>query len=539
MAVSRVATAPLLLLLALAPACGEPGAPDAGSGSPSPAGTVDASARREGPPGARWDTVEMLRESAAVEPSPADLGGRAWLAGQEPERLEASGWGSFRLVYEAGPLGIAEGGALFLQVSPFWGWSSPQTRAPEAPGYTVVETDAEGVSLTAQQVDQQLLAIEVGGRALREGEQVRIHFGAGLAGATVDRFADADARLWIGVDGDGDGRRQVLAGSPRVVVHAGRPARLVVSVPGVVRPGERFPVRIALLDREGSRGVAFAGELLLEAEGPVLDLPDRVTLAPAEEGVAALSARAGGPGVVRIRARAADGPSAESNPLLVSPDGPRILWADLHGHSSLSDGTGTPDDYHRYARDVAGLDVAALTDHDHWGMRPLVRNPEMWEQIRASVARFHEPGRFVALLGFEWTSWIHGHRHVLHFADDGPVIDSADPATESPLELWAALEGRDSLTFAHHSAGGPVPTNWAIPPDPRFEPVTEIASVHGSSEALDSPGLIYDPVPGNFVRDVLDTGVKLGFIGSGDSHDGHPGLAHLSSRSALGARCRT
>jgi hypothetical protein len=39
--------------------------------------------------------------------------------------------------------------------------------------------------------------------------------------------------------------------------------------------------------------------------------------------------------------------------------------------------------------------------------------------------------------------------------------------------------------------------------------------------------LIYDPVPGNFVRDVLDRGYRFGFVGSSDSHDGHPGLAHL------------
>jgi hypothetical protein len=29
------------------------------------------------------------------------------------------------------------------------------------------------------------------------------------------------------------------------------------------------------------------------------------------------------------------------------------------------------------------------------------------------------------------------------------------------------------------------------------------------------------------VRDILDRGYRFGFVGSGDSHDGHPGLAHL------------
>ncbi|NIV46904.1 MAG: DUF3604 domain-containing protein, partial [Gammaproteobacteria bacterium] len=240
-------------------------------------------------------------------------------------------------------------------------------------------------------------------------------------------------------------------------------------------------------------------------------------------------ARVRKPGVARLIAEGPDGLETVSNPLVASAEGPRVLWADLHGHSGLSDGTGTPEDYFLYARDVAGLDVAALTDHDHWGMLPLEDHPELWEEIRRETQRFHEPGRFVTLLGYEWTSWIHGHRHVLYFGDEGAVYSSVDPRFEDPLQLWAALEGQPALTFAHHSAGGPIPTNWEIPPDPRFEPVTEIVSVHGSSEALDSPALIYDPVPGNFVRDALDRGYRLGFVGSGDGHDGHPGLSQLAS----------
>jgi hypothetical protein len=61
--------------------------------------------------------------------------------------------------------------------------------------------------------------------------------------------------------------------------------------------------------------------------------------------------------------------------------------------------------------------------------------------------------------------------------------------------------------------------------------VTEVVSVHGSSEASDAPGKIYSAVSGNFVRDALDRGMRFGFVGSGDSHDGHPGLAHLASPS--------
>jgi hypothetical protein len=235
--------------------------------------------------------------------------------------------------------------------------------------------------------------------------------------------------------------------------------------------------------------------------------------------------------VARVRAEGPGGLRAESNPLRVAADAPRLLWGDLHGHSHFSDGTGTPEDYFRYARDVAGLDVAALTDHDHWGTPFLDETPALWARIEAATARFHEPGRFVTLLGYEWTSWLHGHRHVLWFADRGRIRSSLDEATDDPAELWASLRGEPAFTFAHHSAGEPVATNWRFAPDPELEPVTEVVSVHGSSESPEGPVPVAGGIQGNFVRDVIARGARLGFVGSGDSHDGHPGLAQLAGRS--------
>ena len=517
-----------LVLLAICLACGDTSTPAsgiavAGENTPVPA--------REGPPGAQWDVVDMLREARDLRFDPSDGGGRAWLERAEPAKPRVSSPGRFTIVYEAGPHGVADGGMIFLQVSPFWGWSTPQTFSPEMPGYTEVTSEAEGVALEAETLDQQLLGIRVGGRPLEAGEKLRIVYGAGSIGAITDSYAEKRARLWIAVDGDGDGVRKVLADSPSVEVRAGPPAGLLVTLPSVSRPGETLRICIAILDAKGSRGVEVAGEVRLRDDAGVLELPERVILEPADEGVKIALARVLEPGVARVVAEGPDGLEAVSNPLVASTEGPRVLWADLHGHSSLSDGTGTPEDYFLYARDVAALDVAALTDHDHWGMLPLENYSHLWQEIRRETQRFHEPGRFVTLLGYEWTSWIHGHRHVLYFRDEGAVYSSVDPRFESPRQLWAALEGQPALTFAHHTAGGPIPTNWEIPPDPRFEPVTEIISVHGSSEAMDSPSLIYDPVPGNFARDALDRGYRLGFVGSGDGHDGHPGLAQLASPS--------
>ena len=471
----------------------------------------------------------MLREDLAAERHASDGGGRAWLE-PDPEgrnRVAAGELGRWTILYEAGELGIAEGGSLFLQVPPHWGWSDPQTVAPEAPGYTEVTTAAEGVELESATLDVGLLGVRIGGRALLAGERVRMVYGAGEMGARADRFAERGSRFWIGVDGDGDGVRGLLHELPEVDVAAGPAVALAVHLPTAARPGETVRLTVAALDARGNAaGSSETVTLSAPAEG--------LRLAPEQElvgGRATVEVEVLEAGVWRVEARTAGGLEGRSNPLAASPGARRVLWADLHGHSNRSDGTGTPEEYFTYARDVAALDVVALTDHDHWGLRPLSRHPEIWAEIGEQTERFHQPGRFVTLLGYEWTNWLHGHRHVLYFEDRGEVLSAVDPAYETPPQLWEALRGKPALTFAHHSAGGPIATNWEYPPDPELEPVTEVVSVHGSSEAPDAPHVIYSPVSGNFVRDVLDRGFRLGFVGSGDGHDGHPGMSHLGAPS--------
>ena len=489
--------------------------------------------RAEGPEHARWEMVAELRADQAAERHPSDGGGEAWLE-HDPDTPRAptiaGGSGSWFISYEVGPHGIAQGGVIGLQVSPFWGWSTPQVLRPQASGYTEVTHagpgDAGELALEAATWGEGLLGITVAGRALEPDERIRIHYGAGAAGAQADRYAEAASRLWITVDGDGDGVRALLEDSPTVRVAAARPAGLILSLPGTLPSHSEGRLTIAAVDALGN-AADVQGTVHIEAEG--LELPSSVELTPASEGHISVDFRTAGEGLIRVRAQGPEGLMGQSNPMLVSDRVPRVLFGDLHGHSALSDGTGTPEDYYAYARDVAGLDFAALTDHDHWGMRFVDESPELWDEILAANRAAHQPGRFVVLHGYEWTSWIHGHRHVLFFDDRPQIYSSMDPRYEDPRDLWSALRGRKALTIPHHSGGGPIPTDWSIPPDPELEPLVEIASVHGVSEASDAPGSIYSPVAGAFARDALDRGYELGFMGGGDSHDGHPGLALLSS----------
>ena len=110
----------------------------------------------------------------------SDGGGVLALVTVEPEGLQVGTPARISLRYTVGPLGVAEGGALVFQPPPFWGWSPPQTAAPDAPGAVDFATDADGVDLEAQ-AGAGLAVATVRGRALAAGEQVDIVYGAGAA----------------------------------------------------------------------------------------------------------------------------------------------------------------------------------------------------------------------------------------------------------------------------------------------------------------------------------------------------------------------
>ncbi|MFT4538092.1 MAG: hypothetical protein ACI841_004941 [Planctomycetota bacterium] len=489
------------------------------------------------PATARWEQVENFEADLVAPRHPSDGQGtaRLILAEGEAAQVQAGTRKSWEVEYTAGPDGLAVDAILWFMPEPFWGWTNPQNHDPSRLGYVSVSTAAQGVALDTQPDGRPQGAawfrVRIGGRGLNEGETIRLRYGEGEGGAQADTYAERDARLWLAVDGDGDGVRVELPSSPTIEVLPGPARRIKLTSDSTAKPGEKVKLRVAVLDAVGNAVSKVKGSITWGGLPADWELPKASQLAGDAGGFLLQHFTAKSGGLFRATARLTldDGQSfdATANPLIVHERSTPLYWGDFHGHSNLSDGTGVPEDYFRYARDFAGLDVVALTDHDHFGVRFLDQHAELWEGIREQTAAFHDPPNFVTLLGYEWTSWIHGHRHVLYFSDEGRIYSSITDGIETPRELWDALKGQDAITLTHHSAGSPIPTNWSFAPDPVLEPLAEVMSVHGSSEAADSPARLRGAIPGNFVRDALERGYQLGFIGSGDSHDGHPGLPHL------------
>jgi hypothetical protein len=140
---------------------------------------------------------------------------------------------------------------------------------------------------------------------------------------------------------------------------------------------------------------------------------------------------------------------------------------------------------------------------------PKVVGPVMssvWKQYTATAEKYNEPGRFTAMIGYEWTSVPNGnnlHRNVL-FRDGKDKADQVFPFSswnsDNPEKLWewmASYEqktGGKLLAIPHNGnlsngrmyelttfTGGPLTREYAQKRQ-RWEPLQEIIQTKGASE---------------------------------------------------------
>jgi DNA/RNA endonuclease YhcR with UshA esterase domain len=103
-----------------------------------------------------------------------------------------------------------------------------------------------------------------------------------------------------------------------------------------------------------------------------------------------------------------------------------LIFGLLHGHTSFSDGTGTPADAYQSARD-AGLDFFAVTEHNHaqaGGSDGVFLTTPLYEELKRSAEDATEDGEFVALYGQEVSSISKGN-HVNVF-NSSTIVDVAN-----------------------------------------------------------------------------------------------------------------
>lgn len=216
----------------------------------------------------------------------------------------------------------------------------------------------------------------------------------------------------------------------------------------------------------------------------------------------------------------------------LDPPAPTLvpLVGEMHGHTNLSDGRPDIDTYFRNIRDLARLDFAVLTDHDHGGVgKPAlyVRGdaPSKWDLIRAKAAEYCEPGKFSTLLGYERDSYPFYNNLVLYFRDaDAEMVRGVRDGELTEDELVALLAREDVITCPHDTYSFTSNADFIALPTELHTPFIEVISRGDAAEYMGNPaGATYACCEGGYWQDALRKGSKMGVIGGSDDHRGMNG----------------
>lgn len=277
---------------------------------------------------------------------------------------------------------------------------------------------------------------------------------------------------------------------PLVTTTPGPLRRIRATVPSVAQWGDTVSVHLTGRDQFGN-----PAPLPAEISYRLREEERARTLWTGERRSISFDVQLGEPGIRRVHVEGGPRGEVRSNPIKITREAPdrRIFWGDLHSHSHLSkDGVGW--NPYRFARYHANLDFYARTEHtsgDSTGTAGITDRE--WRLLQAQAERYHEPNRFVPILGYE-TSFPDRHYNVYFSTDRAPLHRQHE--VEDVTTLWRHLEARTAFTVPHHTGiSWGAGSEWHPDPPGDLRPLIEIYSGHGLSELYDPDHrLAYDQV---------------------------------------------
>jgi len=435
------------------------------------------------------------------------------------------------LVYTAGTFGIDDTGMVKVSWRTTSDFSKPQFDKAGAPNFTTVEA-SNGAKLQVW-FDRlnirpygNTLLIRIGRGYLRAGDTLTVRLGdrrQGSPGLRLQTNAENNVELRTSVDAFATYEFCELPAQPAFDLVPGPATRWKAILPSLAVVGEPFRLAVVAEDAWGNPTADAAGALELLSSQPLRGLPAGITISEGEGPRVIENLVADRAGDLDLTVRANGQPVAQANPLRIVIAAPlRRYWADLHGQSGETIGMGTAEEYFRYARDKAFVDMVGHQGND------FQITDAFWKELNALTAAFDRPGQFVCLPGYEWSgnTGMGGDRNVFFRREGRPIRRSShilvegETSTEAIYtadKLFEFLSGEDCRVIAH-VGGRYADVKYAH--DGRVERSVEVHSTWGTFEWI--------------LHDAFEKGFRVGVVCHSDDHKGRPG-ATTPGASTFGA----
>ena len=455
-----------------------------------------------------------------------DLMGSARINVESP--VTCGAWTTLELVYTAGHFGIDDLGGLKISFRSASDQTPPQFDQPKAPGYTTV-TASNGARLNASYSKNS--NIRPWGNTLHikclnflsEGDTITVRLGDKSGGSPVTRmqtFREYAHEYRVHVDAFATYDFVVLPPErqPIIALLPGPVARHIAILPTLRQVGEDFALGLKAEDLWGNPTDADQADYTLHSSMPVEGLPKRISMIKAIDGVLRLEGlRVKHEGDLRVEMLNDAGQCvARSNSLrLQDVCDTRHYWSDMHGQSGETVGTNTARQYFAFGRDKALIDICGHQGND------FQITDSFWADLNQLTAEFDEPGRFLAVPGYEWSgnTSVGGDHNVWYRTEGRPIYrahralvmeDSTDEnVCLDAKELFARLKDEDALVVAH--VGGRY-ADISFAHDAKLEPSVEVHSAWGTFDWI--------------FEDARKAGYRVGIVAASDGHKGRVGASY-------------
>lgn len=435
------------------------------------------------------------------------------------------------LTYTAGLFGIDDTGMVKISWRTTSDMAKPQFDDPHGANYTTVEA-SNGAKLEVWfdrlnvRPYANTLLVRISRGFLRSGDTLTVRLGdrrKGSPGFRLQTNVERNVELRTYVDAFATYEFCELPCQPAFDLVPGPASHWKAILPSQAVIGEPFRLAIVAEDMWGNPTDQADAVLQLIPSHPVRGLPNSITIKQGDAPRLIENLVIETEGDFDLRLMANDTEIARANPLRASKSADiRRYWGDLHGQSGETIGMGTAEDYFRYARDKAFIDIVGHQGND------FQITDKFWKKLNELTAQFDEAGKFVCLPGYEWSgnTGMGGDRNIFFRREGRPIRRSShilvqdqtsDSAIHTADKLFEALKDEECCVIAH--VGGRY-ADLKYAHDGRTERAVEVHSTWGTFEWL--------------LHDAFEQGFRVGVVCHSDDHKGRPG-ATAPGASTFGA----